>query len=196
MTLSLDREGGLVVRAPLSARDEDIAAFVRRHKTWASRQISRHSGRPTFSDGETVCLCGREFVIEEGNAGIAGGALRLPAEGREAALTALLRRIVRKRMRGILDELCRRYGFSYTKLTVSSARGRWGSCGSNGHISFTFRTAFLPDGLAVYLAVHELCHTRHMDHSAAFWKEVEKYIPDYAARRAALKNYLWAMDCL
>lgn len=195
-SLSVDRGGGLVVRAPLSARGEEIAAFVERHRAWAERRLACRAARPRFADGEEIVLCGKKYIIAEGRTGISGETLHLPAENREAALIPLLREMTRARMRPILDGLCRAYGFSYTKLAVTSARGRWGSCGSNGHISFSFRSAFLPDDLAFYLAVHELCHTRHMDHSAAFWREVGKVIPDYSARRKALKRYLWAMDCL
>ena len=68
-----------------------------------------------------------------------------------------------------------------------TARGRWGSCNANGAIAFSFRTAFLSEAQARYVAVHELCHTRHLDHSPAFWREVEEIIPDCAAIRASLR---------
>ncbi len=196
LSLSVERGGKLVVRAPLRISEKEIEAFVARHALWAQRKIERRSVLPTFCDGDTLSLLGRSYRIASGPTAIENETLFLPASDREAALIALLKKLARVRMQRLVDELCKAHRFTYAKLAITSARTRWGSCGSNGHISFTFRSSFLPDDLAMYLAVHELCHTRHMDHSAAFWREVEKILPDYAARRRALKSYQWAMDCL
>jgi hypothetical protein len=38
---------------------------------------------------------------------------------------------------------------------------------------------FLPPSLVQYLFVHELCHTRHLNHSPRFWGEVERHLPRY-----------------
>ncbi len=197
MSLSVTREGKAVVRAPLSATDEAVRAFVSRHAAWLERRLREYErGKISLADGETIEIAGRPLRITAGpHARICADAVILPAEGRERALEGLLRRLTRQRMKALLDAYCGRYGFSYASLTVTSARGRWGSCSSKRGIAFSFRTAFLPDRLAEYLAVHELCHTRRMDHSAGFWREVGRILPDYAARRAELKKYLWA-TCL
>ena len=196
LTLSVGREGNVIVRAPFGVNDVTISEFVLRHASWIAKQLTLRSPRPKFGDGEEVELMGQTLTVRTGRAAIRGGILYLPETEREGALIGLLRNLTRARMKKYLDGICTVHGFSYSRLTVTGARGRWGSCNSKKGISFTFRTAFLPDPLAEYLAVHELCHTVHMDHSDAFWKEVGKVLPDYATRRARLKYYLWAMDCL
>lgn len=197
MSLSVSREGKVVVRAPYAVSEKHISDFVTRHQRWLQKRLSQHAAVPTFADGEKIPICGVEYTIATGKSTkLAGDILYLPLEGREKALISLLRRITRARMKEQLARICADHGLSYTKLTVTSARGRWGSCSAKRHISFTFRTAFLPDALAEYLAAHELCHTLHMDHSKAFWREVERIVPDYASRRRELKQYLWAMNCL
>ena len=56
---------------------------------------------------------------------------------------------------------------------------RWGSCSSRGRINLNQTLLFLPAHAVRYLLVHELCHTRHMNHSASFWRLVTELMPDY-----------------
>ncbi len=197
MSLSISRKGEVVVRAPFRVPDGEIEKFVLRHERWLKRHLAKKWATPDFSDGAPLPIAGRVYQIREGaRARLTEGEVFLPKEDREEALKNLLRRIARTRMKGFLDGMCAKHLLHYTKLAITSARGRWGSCSGKSHISFSFRTAFLPDDLCFYLAVHELCHTLHMDHSAAFWREVESILPDYKERRRALKGYLWAMNCL
>ncbi len=197
MSLSVTREGKALVRAPISLTEAEIEGFVRRHGRWLESRLGAMAAVPAFLDGEAVPISGKIYRIAPSDrVRLAGDTLYLPAEGRGEALKNLLRRIARARMKELLDLLCAKYGLNYAKLSITSARGRWGSCSAKGQISFTFRTAFLPDPLAEYLAAHELCHTLHMDHSRAFWREVGRIVPDYAQKRRALKSYLWAMNCL
>ena len=84
--------------------------------------------------------------------------------------------------------IAQKYGFTFGTVRISSARGRWGSCSQKGTISYSFRTAFLSQYEAEYIAVHELCHTRHMNHSAVFWAEVAKILPDYLQIRKGIRE--------
>ena len=53
-----------------------------------------------------------------------------------------------------------------------------------------------PEHCVNYVVVHELCHILHHDHSAAFWREVESCLPDWRARRNALKEHSGFMNLL
>ncbi len=80
------------------------------------------------------------------------------------------------------------YNFSYNRVSVRNQKTRWGSCSRRGSLSFNVRLGDLPVDLQDYIIVHELCHLKEFNHSAAFWKLVSQQIPDYLARRQQLKQ--------
>jgi predicted metal-dependent hydrolase len=70
-------------------------------------------------------------------------------------------------------------GFEYRRIQVRLQRTRWGSCSASGTISLNVCALFQPADVTRYLFVHELCHTRHMNHSSKFWSLVESIEPNY-----------------
>ena len=71
---------------------------------------------------------------------------------------------------------------------VKFAKTRWGSCSSSGRLFFNNRMAMLSDDLAEYIVVHELCHLKQMNHSKAFWDEVERALPGCMGMRRRLRE--------
>ena len=85
--------------------------------------------------------------------------------------------------------LAEKYDFEFAKLRLSHTRTRWGSCSSSGTISLNIALMNLPHHLIDYVIIHELCHTRQMNHSQLFWKEVEQYDPEYKKHVEEMKKY-------
>ena len=80
-------------------------------------------------------------------------------------------------------------GGSYERVVIRDQKTRWGSCSSNGTLSFNYRLMLAPPAILDYVVVHELCHLKHMNHSSAFWQAVGDVLPDYKERRDWLKRH-------
>ena len=78
------------------------------------------------------------------------------------------------------------HGLVPPRVFISSANGRWGSCNSRREVRFSWRLIKARPALIDYVVCHELAHLRHMNHSTAFWQEVERMCPDYPALKAEL----------
>jgi predicted metal-dependent hydrolase len=80
------------------------------------------------------------------------------------------------------------------RVAIRNQRSRWGSCSKQGNINFNYKIALLPEPLADYIIVHELCHLGEFNHSRAFWDLVAHAIPDHRERRAELRRIERAMQ--
>ena len=127
-----------------------------------------------------------DYLDRPGRVRVVENAARLqvagPVEDREAILEALRAHTVRKAREVLLPWLKRvgeRTGLSHAALRVRRQRTRWGSCSARGTISLNAKLLFLPPELVEHLILHELCHTRHLNHSKAYWACVAGFQPDY-----------------
>ena len=88
-----------------------------------------------------------------------------------------------------LDYFAHLYGYNYSKCRLTHANTRWGSCSSNKTISLNIGLMKIPTVLRDYVILHELAHLNHMDHSKAFWQEVESHDKNYKTHERKLKQF-------
>ncbi len=89
-----------------------------------------------------------------------------------------------------LHELAQRHGFRYSRVTVRNMHTRWGSCSAKGNIGLSIYLLMLPRHLQDYVMLHELCHTRQMNHSPKFWALLDSLVEGRSeVYRREIRNY-------
>lgn len=79
-------------------------------------------------------------------------------------------------------------GLKFGECAIRQPKTRWGSCSAKHDIMLNSGLVLFPLEITRYVAVHELAHTKHFDHSANFWAEVEKHDINYKNHRKTLKT--------
>ncbi|GAB4494092.1 MAG: SprT family zinc-dependent metalloprotease [Anaerolineales bacterium] len=200
IAILVQRDGKVIVRAPLKASERQIRQFVESKTRWILEKKAQAQQQPSqtarqFTAGERFPYLGQEYalsVVSSAKTGLRfeGGFSLNQNSQAEAAL--LFEKWYKAAARKVLTERVRfyahKFGLKYQKIRISSARTRWGSCSSRGTLSFTWRLVMAPLDVVDYVVIHELAHLREQNHSAAFWAEVAKMMPDYKTRRDWLKK--------
>ena len=88
-----------------------------------------------------------------------------------------------------VNHFCKVMDVTVGRITIRNQKTRWGSCSSKGNVNFNYQLYYMPRELMDYVIIHELSHRRHMNHSAEFWQEVEKYCKAYRECRKKLRDY-------
>ena len=96
----------------------------------------------------------------------------------------------KKRIEECVHDYTNRYDFGkqVNRIVIKDQKSRWGSCSTKCNLNFNFRLIMAPDEILEYVVVHELCHLIHMNHSAEFWRAVERIRPNYEAEREWLRK--------
>lgn len=88
-----------------------------------------------------------------------------------------------------LYNLAEKYGYKVKDVKIRKLKSRWGSCTNQKVISLNMMLVHVPEELCEYVLLHELAHTRHLNHGPKFWEEVSEKIPDYKEKRKALRKF-------
>lgn len=104
-------------------------------------------------------------------------------------LTESLRRMAKELLPPRLSRLAQHHGLTYKEVKINGSRGRWGSCSTRGSINLSYYLLLLPEQLIDYVLLHELAHTREMNHSPRFWALLDQFTSGRSsALRAELKQ--------
>jgi hypothetical protein len=196
MVVRVFHTGRVEVVVPARTSPHAIESFLARHRTWIERkreEILLKALPPAPFPPQRIELAAcRELwrVHLAGGRGRtsaapgAGGLLVLSGDaGDRRAVRAALMGWLMERARQVLSpwlaECARELGFEYGRAVIRRQRTRWGSCSTRGTISLNCCLLFQPAPVVRYLMIHELAHTRHMNHSREFWQCVARHCPQY-----------------
>ncbi len=199
LSLRID-ERGLAVGAPRSVTLAEIEAFIRTHGGWVLEKLAAFAAEGArrhlpIHEGTRLPLLGGEVCVRvtAGANRAYWGADELWLAARPTAdLAALARRALQRRafehFQSRVIENAARLGLAAPRLSLSSARTRWGSCSLRSGIRLNWRLIHLPPMLIDYVIAHEVAHLIEMNHSARFWRVVDSLHPDWRAARDALRR--------
>ena len=158
ISLTVTKDLGVLVKAPLSMPNRAIEAFLAKHRAWIEKHIilqkEQNEKAPAFSR-EQIELMKNQALLS-----------------------------VAEKVRNYSAAM----GVVPAGLKITSAVTRWGSCSGRNRLCFSYRIVLLPHEAVDYIEVHELAHIREKNHGAGFYAEVAKIMPDYRRRIALLKQ--------
>ncbi len=201
--LQVTPEAHLIVRVPPRMSLEAIHEIVRKKLPWieSKQRFARAHYLPAvpkaFVAGEKFLYLGEEhelFVVPGTH-----GPLAFNEKGfflREGCLPLarwLFRDWYRARAGELLGDRVRHYagrtGARYSRVSLSNAGGRWGSCSSKGVLNFSWRLVMAPREVVDYVVVHEVVHLEELNHSKRYWKKVEALAPDFLKAKQWLERH-------
>ena len=162
LAIEIKPDGFVLARVPFGMKDEEVRKFIKEKEKWILEHLQRVEERRN-------ALQNMEKLSQEEIHKLANLALKvIPVKVRHYA--GLMR-------------------LQYGRITIRNQKTRWGSCSSKGNLNFNCLLMLTPDKVVDYVVVHELCHLIEMNHSKAFWEQVEKIMPDYKAHKQWLKDH-------
>lgn len=202
-TLVVSISGGeVVVKAPSRMSVEHIERFLVQKSDWIRRKLDefaqKNAALATVISGDTVLYHGAVLRIVPCYAArpsISGGVLFMPQQrytdvrSRLSAIARLFKRVAAQELKDRLVRVSASLGLRFNRFSITNARTKWGSCDGDCNVRLNWRLVMLDDELVYYVMVHELAHTGHHDHSAAFWQLVERVMPNYKAAKKRLKAF-------
>ncbi|MBN9539271.1 MAG: hypothetical protein BGN99_32035 [Alphaproteobacteria bacterium 65-37] len=166
----------IVLTAPLRMARGTAVGFAEAQAGWIAARLRRLPERRPFRDGAEIPVFGVPHVIrhrtdrrgtvwrQDGEIHVAGGIDHLPRRLRDWLVAELKAELV-----PLVHAKAAQVERPVKRITVRDSRSRWGSCGPDAAMSFSWRLVFAPPEVLDYLVAHEVAHLVHLNHSPRFW---------------------------
>lgn len=201
LAIEVTPDAMLIVRAPLRMPRETIDRFVEQKGGWIekkkreARQKLASAAPKRYENGEQFLYLGRSYPLKIGEnpeASLSFDDGFLLSENLRTDARPLFVEWYKARAKDVIGErlswFTRLSGIEFALFRITGAQKRWGSCNSRGNLHFAWRLIMAPLTVVDYVVVHELAHIVEKNHSARFWRVVERILPDYRDRRTWLRK--------
>lgn len=203
LSLEIRPDASVWVRAPQKIPDRILREFVESRRDWILRKQDqvRERGQangagPVFAEGGLFWFLGRRYPLRVAEKNLSGIVWNeeafFMAPGFLAQAGRLFEIWYRNRARRILRERVHAFAspaqLPYRSIKITGAKTRWGSCGPDGTLNFSWRLVMAPRETVDYVVAHELAHLTVRDHSPRFWRRVSELFPQYRPSRLWLRQ--------
>lgn len=176
--IEITRLGEVKVIIPMRYPELSLRKLIREREGWIRKHLANFAKTKLPVKQNEMLLLGKPVTPT------------LFATGDEKWYRAEAKSYIEARLR----EYSLEFGFTYNRVSIRSARSRWGSCSSKQNLSFNWKLIKAPQDVVDYVILHELVHTEIMDHSKRFWSRVAEVCPRYKEHKAWLKTYGHNLD--
>jgi predicted metal-dependent hydrolase len=207
-SIYIERDGSISVLAPEQWNQEQIEKMLERKRPWIYRGLAEwedlNATRITreFVSGEGFLYLGRTYrlrIVENQNKPLLlkDGYFCLRSDMTHHA-QEIFKEFYRKKGQPKIAERVEYYkhkmGVKPGQVRVMELKNRWASCSNGGDLNFHWKCIMAPLRIMDYIVVHELAHLIHINHTEAFWGEIDKVMPDYRERKDWLRVNGAGMD--
>ena len=201
LSLTVLKNGNVIIKAPINMSDEVINQFVEDKQAWIREKLmSIKETQNKFEDIISMQKCliyGNKYTIIKADVKQIQTnekfeliiPYKFDGEKLSKAITNWFKKLSKKILQDRLNFIENRINLKSSSFKVNDSRGRWGSCNSYGNITLNYRVIMLPPNIIDYVIVHELCHLIELNHSKRFWQNVENFLPNYEIQRKNIKEY-------
>ena len=186
-------DGRVTLTLPDRVPVREAISFAQEKEAWIRKHLAHRVENVEVAHGAIVPIggvphevaigTGRRISFDDGMVFVPGAPERVGKR-----LGAHLKALARTRLAEASDHYAQRLGKPYAAITLRDTRSRWGSCTAQGRLMYSWRLILAPPEVLDYVAAHEVAHLAQMNHSPAFWAQVERIHGDYASARAWLRR--------
>ncbi len=184
-------DGRVTLTYPQGVPEAEALNFARMKEDWIRQHLEDRPDPAVVQFGQSIPVEGiaRRIVPASGRRVQLGtDEIAVPKGAEARRLSRFLKELARDRLTGACDDYAAILGRPYSSLTIRDTRSRWGSCSSTGGLMFSWRLILAPSDILHYVAAHEVAHLAEMNHSPAFWAQVERIFGDYKDQRRWLRD--------
>ena len=206
MSLSITKDGKIVVRAPRKLDINKIYEFVNEKEKWINKHLSTIKNcsiiNHDIKEYNVFLLMGTKFKlrqldgikkIEFGNNEI----IYPISWDKEILITKIKKKYKELSLKIIetrIEYFAKLMQIEYNSISIKDYKARWGCCSKKGDIIINYRAIMLPHYVIDYILIHELSHRLEFNHSANFYKIIASIMPDWKKYRAELKKYSFVLE--
>lgn len=206
ITISVERDKTIIVKAPPNTSIEYIDKCVNQKRLWLYNKLNhsqKYKEKQTkeFINGSSVYYLGRHYkleVVDDNSDGIyfrskfylSKNSLQLAEQLLQSWYRSKAEEKIRPKIRYFAENL----GVQYNSLMITDMKYRWGSCTPKNNINFNWRLIKAPSFVIDYIVVHELTHLIETNHTKKFWDIVSIQLPNYQKAKEWLKDFGELLD--
>jgi len=195
LRLSRDRTGVIVTLPPRVSRSEALD-FAKKSSRWISERLrSEPADRPVRAGAE-ILIRGERCVIRHsgsrrGTVALADASIIVSGDAAHLGrrLMDWLKAEAKRDLLKASEFYAEAMGVKFHRLSVRDQKSRWGSCSSDGTLSYSWRLILAPSFVLDYVAAHEVAHLKHMNHGRQFWRLVLTHCPNASRAKSWLKAH-------